>query len=75
MSTTLGTLRDTGSRGVAMTVTRYWGGILSGTCLQLTAEMEEDKTGYIQLSENDVIALCKMLRGADMWPSLLELPH
>ena len=61
MSTELGTLSDTGSRGVDMIVTRYWGGD-AGECIQLTAEQEDGDWGYVQLSEQDFEALESLIK-------------
>ncbi len=60
MSTELGTLKDTGSRGVDLTVTRYWGGE-AGYCIQLTAEQEEGGIGYVQLSQEDFENMMELL--------------
>ena len=57
MSTELGILKNTGSRKVDMSLTRYFGGKNVGACLQLTATMEDGKTGYIQLSAWDMSAI------------------
>jgi hypothetical protein len=64
MSTELGTLEDTGSRGVDMLVTRYGGGE-AGMCIQLTAEMEDGLTGYIQISAYDMVRITQMLEVYD----------
>jgi len=64
MSKELGTLTDTGSRGVDMTVTRYWGGE-AGVCIQLTAITEEGDIGYVQLNEDDLWALKFLLEVSD----------
>ena len=59
MSTELKTLKNTGSRGVDMLVTRYYGGE-QGVCLQLTAEQEEGGVGYVQLNKKDIIQLVNL---------------
>lgn len=62
MSTEIGTLKNTGSRGVDMSLTRFWGGDNNGVCVQLTATMEEGEGGYVQLSASDLIALYPILK-------------
>lgn len=57
MSTRLGTLKNTGSRDVALDITRFHGGIKKGSCLQLSAQMEDGAHGYVQLSSQDIISL------------------
>ena len=57
MSTELGTIINTGSRGVELRVTRYGGGIKNGMCLQLTGMTEEHTSGYVQLNKKDMICL------------------
>ena len=64
MSTELGTLEGTGSRGVDMIVTRYWGGI-TGECIQLTAEQEDGDWGYVQLSLVDFVRLIELAEACD----------
>lgn len=54
MSTELKILKSTGSRGVDMHVTRYWGGDANGPCLQLTAKEEEGGYGYVQINKKDL---------------------
>jgi hypothetical protein len=61
MSTEIGTLRNTGSRNVDMNITRYYGGKDKGVCVQLTAEMEEGRAGYVQLSAKDLRYLISIL--------------
>lgn len=63
MSTDLGNLKDTGSRNVDMCVTRFYGGQKNGPCLQLTAQMEEGPTGYVQLNASDIVALLPIFKG------------
>src|SRR6478735_9851806 len=62
MSTDLGTLVATGSRDVRMSLTRFYGGDRKGPCLQLTANMEDGATGYIQLSAADMVALLPIFK-------------
>lgn len=62
MSTDLGNLKDAGSRGVDMNVTRYSGGARNGLCIQLTAEMEEGSPGYVQLNASDIVALLPVFK-------------
>lgn len=50
MSRELGTISNTGSRGVDMTVVSYWGGEEKERCLQLTAPMQSGGYGYVQLT-------------------------
>lgn len=52
MSTHLGTLKNTGSRGRKIAVTRFYGGDKYGPCLQLSSD-----GGYVQLNASDIIAL------------------
>lgn len=61
MSRDIGTIKSTGSRGVDMSLTRYWGGP-AGPCIQLTALTEDDEYGYIQLSAADIVALMPHLK-------------
>jgi len=63
MSTDLGNLKDTGSRNVDMSVTRYYGGEKNGLCIQLTAQMEDGIPGYVQLNASDIVALLLVLKG------------
>lgn len=62
MSTDLGTLKDTGSRNVEMSVTRFSGGVKNGLCVQLTAQMEEGSPGYVQLNASDIVALLPVFK-------------
>jgi hypothetical protein len=62
MSTFLGTLENTGSRNVDMSVVRYWGGDANGVCLQLTATTEEGDAGYVQLNPSDIVALIPVFK-------------
>lgn len=62
MSTDLGNLKDTGSRNVDMNITRYSGGAKNGLCVQLTAQMEEGSTGYVQLNASDIVALMPVFK-------------
>lgn len=62
MSTEIGTLADTGSRGVEMSLQRFWGGDKHGICVQLTAQMEKGEAGYVQLSTADIIALIPVFK-------------
>lgn len=62
MSKDLGTLEDTGSRGVDMGVTRFYGGAKNGTCVQLTAVMEGGENGYVQLNASDIVALMPVFK-------------
>jgi hypothetical protein len=62
MSTEIGNLQDTGSRGVELNLTRYWGGDKRGICVQLSATTEEGVGGYVQLSAADIIALLPILK-------------
>jgi hypothetical protein len=55
VSTELGTLHNTGSRKVDMTVARYWGG--TEPCYQLTAQQENGDWGYVQLTRNEIALL------------------
>ena len=57
MGTELKPLKNTGSRGIELSVTRYWGGDKHGTCFQLKGEMEEGGIGYVQLSKKDIRVL------------------
>jgi hypothetical protein len=62
MSTFLGTLKNTGSRNVDMSVVRYWGGNAYGACLQLTASTEEGNVGHVQLNASDIVALMPVFK-------------
>lgn len=62
MSTDLGNLKDTGSRNVDMNVTRYSGGEKNGLCIQLSAQMEDGSTGYVQLNASDIVALLPVFK-------------
>ena len=64
MSTELGTLNNTGSRGVDMIVTRYSGGE-AGACIQLTAAMEDGGWGYVQLSVADFERMLELMEVYD----------
>ena len=57
MSTDIGVLKNAGSKGVDIQITRYYGGNRVGPCLQLTMKMEDGRYGYVQLSGADVIGL------------------
>jgi hypothetical protein len=59
MSTELKVLKNTGSRGVDMQVTKYSGG-KQGVCFQLTADQEEGGVGYIQLNKKDLIQIINL---------------
>jgi len=61
MSTEIGTLKKSGSRNVDLQLTRYYGGTDNGVCIQLTAEMQEGRTGYVQLSAKDIVTLIPIL--------------
>ena len=52
MSKTLGSIENSGSRGVELDIVKYWGGDKHGVCIQLTGKMEDGKIGYVQLREN-----------------------
>jgi hypothetical protein len=60
MSTELGFIKHTGSRNVKLQVTRYFGGIKNGLCLQITGQEEEGRTGYVQLNKKDMLCLIKV---------------
>lgn len=62
MSTEIGELKSTGSRGVPMLLTRYAGGEDKGPCIRLIARTEEGEDGYIQLSASDIIALLPIFK-------------
>ena len=62
MSADLGNLKDTGSRNVDMNVIMYSGGSKNGPCIQLTARMEEESTGYVQLNASDIVALLPVFK-------------
>ena len=62
MSVDIGFLKNTGSRGVDLQVTSYFGGLKKGVCVQLSAEMEEGSKGYIQLSADDIVTLIPILK-------------
>lgn len=62
MSTEIGNLQDTGSRGVELNLNRYWGGDKRGVCVQLSAITEEGEHGYVQLSAADIISLLPILK-------------
>ena len=62
MSTEIGTLKKSGSRNVDLQLTRYYGGRDKGVCIQLTAEMEEGKIGYVQLSAKDLNHLIPLFK-------------
>jgi hypothetical protein len=55
-------MRGTGSRNVPLTITRYYGGKDVGVCYQLTAEMEEGTTGYVQLTPNELMCILSVVR-------------
>lgn len=57
MSREIGTIKDSGSRGVDLHITRYYGGNKRGQCLQLTAIKENGEYGCIQISAADAIAI------------------
>lgn len=57
MSREIGTIKDSGSRGVDLDLNRYFGGDGIGQCLQLTAIQENGEYGYIQISAADAIAI------------------
>lgn len=59
MSTELKPMKNTGSRNIELLVTRYYGGIKNGTCLQLTGPMEIGGCGYVQLNKKDMVKLIK----------------
>ena len=63
MSTELGRIENTGSRGGEMMVTRYFGGTKVGPCLQLSAQQERGDWGYVQLSASDIVALMPVFKG------------
>jgi hypothetical protein len=60
MSTQLGTIEDSGSRNVRMYLVRYYGGVKNGVCIQLTAEQEDGRMGYVQLNMSDMAQLLDM---------------
>jgi hypothetical protein len=62
MGTEIGVLKNTGSREVELSLTRYSGGCKNGICVQLTATQEDGISGYIQLSTADIIALIPILK-------------
>jgi len=55
-------MEGTGSRNVPLTITRYYGGKDIGVCYQLTAEMEEGTTGYVQLTPNELMCVLSVIR-------------
>lgn len=59
MSTVLKTLKQTGSRGVELSLVRYSGG-KNGICLQIAGPMEDGRTGYVQLNKKDIVDLVKI---------------
>ena len=61
MSTEIRVVQNSGSRGVDLTITRYSGGKERGTCLQLSARMEDGNTGYVQLNTEDIKVLFSLL--------------
>lgn len=61
MSEKIITLHNTGSRNVSMDINDYYGG-QAGTCIQLTAKMEEGEYGYVQLSPKDIEILVPILQ-------------
>ena len=61
MSTDICTIKNTGSRNVDLSLTRYWGGE-KGICVQITGETEEGSIGYVQLSVQDIISLVPLLQ-------------
>lgn len=61
MSTEIGVIEGTGSRGVEMGVTRYFGGE-AGVCIQLTAQQEEGRAGHVQLNAADIITLLPIFK-------------
>ena len=60
MSTELGAIQGTGSRNVPMRITRYYGGDSARSCFQLSAEMEEGKIGYVQVTMEDLELIKKV---------------
>ena len=62
MSTEIGVLKNSGSRDVDLSLTRFYGGKEKGVCVQLTALMEEGGHGYIQLSVSDLLLLIPFLK-------------
>lgn len=70
MSRDIGEINGTGSRDVTLHITRYWGGN-AGSCMQLTALMENGEYGYVQLSAADAIALLPAIK--DMLDDALRL--
>ena len=62
MSQQIMIMNGTGSRNVPLTITRYYGGKNVGVCYQLTAEMEEGTTGYVQLTPNELMCILSVVR-------------
>lgn len=62
MSQQIAIFVGTGSRNVPLTITRYYGGKDIGVCYQLTAEMEEGTTGYIQLTPNELMCVLNVIQ-------------
>lgn len=65
MSTKLGTIEKAGARLKDIDVTRIYGGEVKNECYQLTQEMEEDGYGYIQLTEQELKEIVKIIN--DTW--------
>lgn len=57
MSRPIGTIKNTGSRKVDMSLTAYYGGRSIGKCIQLTAKQEDGSYGYVQLDMSDFLML------------------
>lgn len=62
MSQQIMIMEGTGSRNVPLSITRYYGGKDVGVCYQLTAEMEEGTTGYVQLTPNELMCILSVVR-------------
>lgn len=62
MSQQIMIMNGTGSRNVPLAITRYYGGKNVGVCYQLTAEMEEGTTGYVQLTPNELMCVLSVIR-------------
>ena len=75
MSPQIMIMEGTGSRNVPLTITRYYGGKDIGVCYQLTAEMEEGTTGYVQLTPNELMCILSAVRNDIQEDVISECKH
>lgn len=75
MSQQIMIMKGTGSRNVPLSITRYYGGKDVGVCYQLTAEMEEGTTGYVQLTPNELMCILSVVRNDIQEGEVSECKH